>query len=338
MQGGGRVSEVFIIAEAGVNHNGDMNIAKKLIDMASEAGVDAIKFQSFKADQIVSKYASKASYQKKSTDNKESQYDMIKKLELNQEQHIQLVEYCKRKNLMFLSSPFDRESIEFLDQLGLDLFKVPSGEITNRPYLREIGKLGKKVILSTGMSTLGEIEVALDILKRNGAKDVILLHCNTEYPTPMEDVNLRAMLTIREAFKVEVGYSDHTLGIEVPIAAVAMGAKIIEKHMTLDKQMEGPDHKASLEPGELKIMVNAIRSIEKALGTGIKRPSQSELKNRDIARKSIVAKSTIKKGEEFTPHNITIKRPGSGISPMQWDHIIGRRARRDFLEDELIEL
>lgn len=332
------MAKVFIIAEAGVNHNGDLNLAKKLIDIASEAGVDAIKFQSFKADKIVSRYAGKASYQKKTTDNIETQYDMIQRLELNEEQHIQLYTYCKNKEITFLSSPFDIDSIEFLNQLGLDLFKIPSGEITNMPYLKAIGKLRKKVILSTGMSTLGEIEAALQILKQNGAKEIALLHCNTEYPTPMEDVNLRAMHTMKEAFQLEIGYSDHTLGIEVPIAAVAMGAKIIEKHITLDKHLEGPDHQASLEPHELKDMVKAIRHIEKALGTGIKKPSPSELKNLSIARKSIVAKTAIKKGEAFTQHNITTKRPGSGLSPMQWDDVVGRRARRDFLEEELIEL
>lgn len=332
------MSRVFIIAEAGVNHNGSIDIAKKLIDVASEAGVDAVKFQSFKAEKIVSKYTPKAEYQKKTTDSNEKQLEMIKKLELDYEKHKELMNYCKTKGVMFLSSPFDLESIDLLHKLGLEIFKIPSGEITNLPYLRKIGRLKKKVILSTGMATLGEIEAALDVLRENGSNDIVVLHCNTEYPTPMEDVNLRAMLTIKEAFKVEVGYSDHTLGIEVPIAAVALGAKVIEKHFTLDKNMEGPDHKASLEPNELKEMVKAIRNIEKALGNGIKKPSKSELKNKQLVRKSIVAKRFIKKGEVFTEENITVKRPGNGISPMRWDEIIGKVANKDYKEDELIEI
>lgn len=315
-----------------------MDIAKKLIDAASEADVDAVKFQSFKTEKIVSKYAEKAEYQQKTTDNNESQYEMIKKLELDKEKHMELLAYCRHKNIMFLSSPFDLESIRLLDEMGLEIFKIPSGEITNLPYLREIGKLKKKVILSSGMSTLGEIEAALHLLRENGAKEIAVLQCNTEYPTPMEDVNLNVMLTIREAFKVDVGYSDHTLGIEVPIAAVAMGAKIIEKHFTLDKNMEGPDHPASLEPHELKEMVTAIRNIEKALGNGIKEPSQSELKNIEFVRKSIVAKCMIQKGEVFSEDNLTVKRPGNGISPMRWDEITGKIAKRDYKEDELIEL
>ena len=331
------MSKVFIIAEAGVNHNGNINIAKKLIDAASEAGVDAVKFQSFITEKIVSKYTEKAGYQKKTTDKNESQYGMIKKLELDKERHMELLDYCHYKNMMFLSSPFDLESIRLLNELGLEIFKIPSGEITNLPYLREIGKLKKKVILSSGMSTLGEIEAALHLLRQNGTKEITVLQCNSEYPTPMEDVNLNVMLTIKDAFKVDVGYSDHTLGIEVPIAAAAMGAKIIEKHFTIDRNMDGPDHQASLEPHELKAMVTAIRNIEIALGNGIKEPSKSELINMKFVRKSIVAKCTIEKGEVFSEDNLTVKRPGNGISPMSWDEIIGKIAKRDYEEDELIE-
>lgn len=332
------MEKVFIIAEAGVNHNGDIGLAKKLIDKASEAGADAVKFQSFKAEKLVTKGAKKAEYQEKTTDIKENQFQMIKKLELDYEKHRELTDYCKSKNILFLSSPFDLESIDLLDDLGLDIFKIPSGEITNLPYLKKIATLKKKVILSTGMGNLGEIEKALDILRLLGTQDITVLHCNTEYPTPMEDVNLLAMNTIKDAFKVKVGYSDHTLGIEVPIAAVALGAIVIEKHFTLDKNMEGPDHKASLEPEELKEMVKSIRNIEKALGDGIKTPTKSESKNIDIARKSIVAAKGIAKGEVLTESNITVKRPGDGISPMRWDEVIGRIAIRDFKEDELIEI
>ncbi|AZO96321.1 N-acetylneuraminate synthase [Halocella sp. SP3-1] len=332
------MSKVFIIAEAGVNHNGSINIAKKLIDTACEAGADAVKFQTFKAENVVSISAEKAEYQKKTTNNNEEQYGMIKKLELDRDKHLELLDYCRYKNIIFLSSPFDRESIRLLNELKLEIFKIPSGEITNLPYLRKIGKLKKKVILSTGMSNLGEIEAALKILRENGTKDITVLHCNTEYPTPMKDVNLKAMLTIKEAFKVEVGYSDHSSGVEVPIAAVAMGAKVIEKHFTLDKKMLGPDHKASLEFYELKEVVKAIRNIEKALGNGIKEPSESEFPNIEIARKSIVAKCNIRKGETFSENNLTVKRPGNGISPMRWDEMIGEIARRDYREDELIEI
>ncbi|CAH2211894.1 N-acetylneuraminate synthase [Tepidibacter aestuarii] len=332
------MANVFIIAEAGVNHNGSLDIAKKLIDVAVEAKVDAVKFQSFKTEKLVSKNAQKAQYQKETTDFSENQFDMIKKLELDYEKHEDLVNYCKSKEIMFLSSPFDLESIDLLDSMGLEIFKIPSGEITNLPYLRKIGKLKKKVILSTGMATLGEIEQALNILKENGTYDITVLHCNTEYPTPIEDVNLKAMNTIKEAFKVEVGYSDHTLGIEAPIAAVALGAKVIEKHFTLDKNMKGPDHRASLNPQELKAMVRYIRNIEKAIGDGIKRPSKSELKNKDIARKSLVANCSIKKGEIFTEKNIQAKRPGKGISPMRWNEVIGKVANKDYKEDELIEI
>jgi len=328
---------VFIIAEAGVNHNGDINLAKKLIDVASEAGVDAVKFQTFKAENLVTKQAKKADYQEQNTNNNDSQYKMLKQLELGFDEFIELKKYCDEKNIMFLSTPFDDDSIKFLDKL-VDIFKIPSGEITNVPYLRKIGKLQKKVILSTGMSNLCDIENALDTLIKVGTKkeDITILHANTMYPTPMEDVNLKAMLTIKEAFKCEVGYSDHTLGIEVPIAAVAMGASVIEKHFTLDKTMKGPDHKASLEPQELKNMVTFIRNIELALGDGIKKPSPSETPNMKIARKSIVAKKEIKKGEIFTEENLTVKRPGSGISPTRWDEIIGKVASRDYDMDELI--
>jgi N,N'-diacetyllegionaminate synthase len=333
-------NKTFIIAEAGVNHNGSIEIAKKMIEVAKECGADAIKFQTFKAEQVISKYAPKAEYQKQTTGETDSQLEMVKKLELSFDDFVALKEYCDKLNIMFLSTPFDFESIDFLDDLGLEIFKIPSGEITNLPYLEKIGKLGKKIILSTGMADLGEIEDALDILISCGTKkeNITVLHCNTEYPTPYEDVNLLAILTIKEAFKVKVGYSDHTLGIEIPIAAVALGASVIEKHFTLDKNMEGPDHKASLEPHELKAMIDAIRNIEKSLGNGIKKPSKSELKNKDIARKSIVAKREIKKGEIFTEDNITVKRPGNGISPMRWYEVLGKVASRDYKEDELIEL
>ncbi|WP_432662688.1 N-acetylneuraminate synthase [Wukongibacter baidiensis] len=328
----------FIIAEIGVNHNGDINLAKKLIDAAKDAGADSVKFQTFKAKNIVSKYAEKANYQKETTDNKESQFNMIQNLEMSFKDFEILKSYCDEKEILFMSTPFDIESIKFLDEIGLDIFKIASGEITNLPYLKEIGKLKKKIIISSGMATLGEIEDALEILKEAGTVDITVLHCNTEYPTPMEDVNLKAMNTIKEAFKVEVGYSDHTVGIEVPVAAVAMGAQVIEKHFTLDKNMEGPDHRASLEPDELKAMVKQIRNIEKALGDGIKRPSESEMKNKNIVRKSIVARRDIKKGEKFTKENITVKRPGLGISPMRWYEVIGREANKDYLEDELIKI
>lgn len=332
------MNKVFIIAEAGVNHNGSLELAKKLIDEAVVAGADAVKFQTFKAELCISKNADKAEYQKQTTDKNESQFDMIKKLELNEYAHTELIKYCKIKNIMFLSTPFDLQSVDLLNGFGLEIFKIPSGEITNLPYLRKIASLNKKVILSTGMANLGEIEAALEILTKNGTlkENITVLHANTEYPTPFRDVNLKAMLTIRGAFGVKVGYSDHTPGIEVPIAAVALGATVIEKHFTLDKTMPGPDHKASLEPSELQSMVKAIRNIEIALGDGIKKASSSESKNKPIARKSIVAKCDIKKGDLFSESNLTIKRPGSGISPMRWDKVIGLRATRDYKEDELI--
>lgn len=332
------MNKVFIIAEAGVNHNGSVALAKKLIDVASISGADAVKFQTFKAEKLVSKNAQKADYQKQTTDTKESQFDMIKKLELDLDTHKELISYCKTKNIMFLSTPFDHDSIELLSDLGLEIFKIPSGEITNLPYLRHIGKLNKKVILSTGMADIGEIEDALDVLIEAGTKkeNITVLHANTMYPTPMEDVNLKAMVTIGNSFDIAFGYSDHTLGIEVDIAAVAMGACCIEKHFTLDCKMEGPDHKASLEPDELKVMVKAIRNIELALGNSIKKPSKSEIPNMQIARKSIVAKLDIKKGDKLSEENITIKRPGNGINPMRWDEIVGTIATKDYVKDELI--
>lgn len=332
------MDKVFIIAEAGVNHNGDIELAKKLIDKASEAGADAVKFQSFKAEKLVTKNAKKAQYQEETTGKEENQFAMIKKLELDYKKHEELMNYCQLKNIMFLSSPFDLESIDLLDNLGLEIFKIPSGEITNLPYLKKIGSLKKKVILSSGMSTLGDIEKALEVLRNSGSTEITVLHCNTEYPTPMKDVNLHAMKTIKNAFEVEIGYSDHTIGTEVPIAAVALGATVIEKHLTLNKTMEGPDHKVSLEPDELKEMVKCIRNIEKALGNGIKRLTESEKKNINIARKSIVADRFIKRGEVFTEDNLGIKRPGEGITPMRWEEIIGKIANRDYKEDELIEI
>jgi len=331
--------KTFIIAEAGVNHNGSIDLAKQMIDAALEAGADAVKFQTFKTENLVSKNAPKADYQKVSTGTSESQFEMIKKLELDENAHNILFAYCRKKSIQFLSSPFDLDSIDLLNKLGMEFFKIPSGEITNLPYLRKIGGLGKKVILSTGMADLGEIEDALDVLINAGTalENITVLHCNTEYPTPVEDVNIKAMLTIKAEFPgVNIGYSDHTLGIEIPIAAVAMGATIIEKHFTIDKNMEGPDHKASLEPKELRAMVCAIRNIEKALGDGIKKASPSELKNKPIVCKSIIAARDISKGEVFTEENLTIKRPGTGISPMRWDEIVGKTSTKDYHEDDLI--
>jgi len=332
------MKKVFIIAEAGVNHNGSIELAKKLVDSAVEANADAVKFQTFKAEKLVSKYTEKAEYQKQTTDSEETQYEMIKKLELDLSAHNELISYCNKKNIVFLSTPFDLDSIDLLSELNLEIFKIPSGEITNLPYLRKIGRLNKKIILSTGMSDIGEIEDALDLLLDEGTKkeNITVLHANTEYPTPMGDVNLKAMLTIGSTFDVEYGYSDHTLGIEVPIAAVALGARVIEKHFTLDRAMNGPDHKASLEPYELKQMVKSIRNIEKALGHSIKKSTLSEEKNKSIARKSIVASRSIKKNEVFSEKNITIKRPGDGISPMRWDEIIGTISLKSYYEDELI--
>jgi len=329
---------VFIIAEAGVNHNGSVDLAKQLIDVASDAGADAVKFQTFKASKLVAKSAAKAAYQKETTDQAESQFDMLKKLELDAATHQVLMDYSKSKNIMFLSTPFDHESIDLLNNLGLKIFKVPSGEITNLPYLRHIGSLNKQVVLSTGMANLGEIEDALAVLigSGTGKDNITVLHANTMYPTPMQDVNLKAMQTIGSAFDIAYGYSDHTLGIEVDIAAVAMGASMIEKHFTLDKTMEGPDHQASLEPNDLKAMVEAIRNIEIALGSQLKKPSSSETPNIHVVRKSIVAAQAIRKGEVFTEDNLMIKRPGSGVSPMRWDEVLGSCAQRDYQEDDFI--
>ena len=328
---------VYIIAEAGVNHNGSFEIACRLADAAKEAGADCVKYQTFKSENLVSKNAQKAEYQKKTTGDS-SQQDMLKKLELSFDSFVKLKEYCDKIGICFLSTPFDFDSIDFLNSLDMPFWKIPSGEVTNYPYLVALAKTGKPVVMSTGMCEMSEISDAIKVLKDNGTKDIKLLHCNTEYPTPFEDVNLAAMKTIHNAFNVEVGYSDHTKGIEVPIAAVALGATIIEKHFTLDRNMEGPDHKASLEPDELKQMVNSIRNIEKAIGRGQKEPSASEKKNIVIARKSIVAKKVIKAGEILSPDNITVKRPGTGISPMRWNEIIGTRAVKDYYEDEIIQL
>lgn len=336
------MNKVIIIAEAGVNHNGDIELAKNLIDAAVDAGVDYVKFQTFKSENLVSKEAKKADYQIENTQNSnENQLQMLKKLELSNSQHDLLISYCKQKNIAFFSTAFDLESLIYLKELGLEMVKIPSGEITNLPYLRKAASLFNEVILSTGMSTMKEIEDALDVFLQAGISknNITVLHCNTEYPTPMKDVNLKAMLSIHEKFGVKIGYSDHTLGIEVPIAAVAMGARMIEKHFTLDRSLPGPDQLASLEPVELKAMVNAIRNIELAIsGTGLKEPSDSEIKNISIARKSIVAKKPITKGEKFTECNITTKRPGTGISAMQWDEVIGKIAYKNFDGDELIKL
>ena len=326
---------VYIIAEAGVNHNGSFETACRLVDAAKAAGVDCIKFQTFKSESLVSHNAKKADYQKNTTGDG-SQLDMLKKLELSFEDFIALKKYCDEIGICFLSTPFDFDSIDFLDKIDMPFWKIPSGEITNYPYLLAIAKTGKPVIMSTGMCDMAEIKAAVELLKNNGCSDIRLLHCNTEYPTPYEDVNLAAMKTIRDEFNCEVGYSDHTKGIEIPIAAVAMGATIIEKHFTLDHNMEGPDHKASLEPDELAEMVKCIRNIEKAIGSGNKTPSASERKNMEIARKSIVAKKSIKAGDLLSEDNLTVKRPGNGINPMKWPEVIGTRAIKDFEEDELI--
>jgi N,N'-diacetyllegionaminate synthase len=333
-------NKVIIIAEAGVNHNGNFELAKKLIKEAKKAGADYVKFQTAIPELVISKFAPKAEYQKESTSKDESQLDMCKSIHLSITDYRPLKEYCDKIGIKFLSTPFDLVSIDVLADLSMDCFKIPSGEITNLPYLRKISKIGSPVILSTGMCTIADIENALNIMYDGGLTDnqITILHCNTEYPTPMQDVNLKAMETIRTAFGVNVGYSDHTLGIEVPIAAVALGAKVIEKHFTLNRTMKGPDHKASLEPNELKQMIDSIRNIELALGRGIKHVSASERKNMDIARKSIIALKAIKKGELFNEENLTTKRPGTGISPMQWDMVIGRIAKKDFEKDELIEL
>lgn len=332
----------LIIAEAGVNHNGSLDNAVKLIDAAVEAGVDYVKFQTFKAEKLVSKSAQKAEYQKQNTGNEtESQLQMLQKLELSEKDHEYLIDYCKSKGIKFFSTAFDLDSLAYLSKIGLSLVKIPSGEITNLPYLRKAASLFSEVILSTGMATMPEIKDAMDVFLQAGiAKDKItILHCNTEYPTPMKDVNLKAMLHIQKEFGTAIGYSDHTMGIEIPIAAVALGGTVIEKHFTLDKNMPGPDHIASLEPDELKAMVSAIRNLEAALsGNGMKEPSASEKKNMAIGRKSLVASTDIKKGDIFTEQNVTVKRPGTGISPMKWDSVMGLTAKQDFSEDQLIEL
>ncbi len=330
----------LIIAEAGVNHNGDIKLAKRLIDEAATAGADMVKFQTFSADRLATVNAPKADYQNLTTEPVESQFHMLRNLELTSEMHALLQVHCKFRGIEFFSTGFDVESLDYLQSIGMSRFKVPSGEITNLPYLRHIASFGKPIILSTGMANLGEIEAAIDVFESGGLRrqNITVLHCNTEYPTPMTDVNLRAMCSIRDAFDVAVGYSDHTLGIEVPIAAVAMGAAVIEKHLTLDRNLLGPDHRASLEPDEFAKMVGCIRNIEIALGNRVKQPSSSELKNRPIARKSLVAKQAIRKGETFSRDNITAKRPGNGISPMCWNNVMGRQARRDYAIDEMIEL
>lgn len=330
--------KVFIIAEAGVNHNGNIKLAKELVDVAVESKADAVKFQTFIGECCISKGASKAKYQKETTWSDESQLEMIKKLELSFDAFTELKKYCEKKNIIFMSTPFDLSSAEFLHQIELEIFKIPSGEITNYPLLRKIGQFRKKVIMSTGMCRINEIQSAIEVLRGEGTTDISLLHCTTQYPTPMQDVNLRAMLTLKRRFEMAVGYSDHTSGIEVSIAAVAMGASIIEKHFTLDRNMSGPDHKASLEPEELKKMVSCIRNIEDALGTYEKVVTDSERENIDVARKSIVALETIRKGEIFTEENITVKRPGTGISPMRWNDVIGKTADRDYDKDEMIQI
>jgi N,N'-diacetyllegionaminate synthase len=335
------MKKVIIIAEAGVNHNGSLENAKKLVEVAAKAGADFVKFQTFKTELNLTKNAKKAGYQEKSTGREESQYDMVKKLELSYEDFSVVKNYCNSMGIGFLSTGFDVPSLEFLESLHPEFYKIPSGEITNLPYLRKVAAFGRDVILSTGMADMEEVKNAFEVLRGEGlGKDQItIVHCNTEYPTPMEDVNLKAMLHIREELDVRVGYSDHTLGIEVPTAAVALGASVIEKHFTLDRTMPGPDHGASLEPVELKDMVSAIRNIEKAIsGSGIKEPSPSESKNKLIARKSIVAVMDIHEGEEFTIHNLGVKRPGSGINPMEWDKIIGKKAHKNFDVDDLIEI
>ena len=334
------INKTLIIAEAGVNHNGDLEMAKSLIGVAAECGADIVKFQTFNASRLTTSTAQKANYQKKLTDSKETQYEMLSRLELSEVDHLELIAHCKRCGIKFLSTGFDVQSINFLAGLGQDLFKVPSGEITNLPYLRHIGRFGKLIYLSTGMSTLGDVEAALNTLVKAGTprSNITILHCTTEYPAPIEEVNLMAMKNLERVFGVPIGYSDHTEGIEIAIAAVAMGATVIEKHFTLDRSLSGPDHMASIEPAQLSSMVKAIRNIEKALGSGIKNLTPSEQKNKDNIRKSIVANTAIRIGEAFSEHNLTTKRPGTGISPMRWDEVIGLKARRDFLPDELIQL
>ena len=329
--------KTLIIAEAGVNHNGNFELAKKLIDKAVEGGADIVKFQTCKAENVISRYADKAEYQKVTTGEADSQLEMVRKLMLSYEEYGELKKYCDEKGIEFLSTAFDLPSVDYLHSIGMKRWKIPSGEITNLPLLIKIAKLHEPIIMSTGMSELSEVADAVKVLKDNGATDITLLHCTTEYPAPYEDVNLKAMETMREAFDLPVGYSDHTKGLEIPVAAIAMGACVIEKHFTLDRNMEGPDHKASIEPDELKSMVDQIRHVEVAIGNGEKKVSASELKNQDIARKSIIAKTMIKAGDVFTEDNITTKRPGSGINPMRWFDLLGRTAKHDYEEDYLIE-
>lgn len=332
--------KTLIIAEAGVNHNGDIQLAKKLIDIAADAGADLVKFQTFSADRLVTQSALKAEYQVLATDKIESQHEMLRNLELTESMHHELINHCAHRQIGFFSTGFDIESVNFLASLGQELFKIPSGEITNLPFLRHIGGLNKRVLLSTGMSNMHEVAAALNALELAGTpkQKITVLHCTSSYPAELSDVNLRAMISIHDEFGVEVGYSDHTLGIEVAIAAVALGAKVIEKHFTLDRNMSGPDHKASLEPDELTRMVAGIRSIERALGDGNKVITQNELQNRDVARKSIVASRDIQVGEVFTENNMTAKRPGTGISPMEWDEIVGTKAKKNYVKDDLIQL
>lgn len=331
------MNKVLVIAEAGVNHNGSLDLAMQMVDAAKRAGADIIKFQTAKPEALISKYAEKAAYQKENTGEDESQLDMVRKIMLRYEQFIPLKRYCEQREIKFLSTPFDLDSIDFLEELGCDIWKIPSGEITNLPYLEKIARTHRPVIMSTGMATMDEVQDAMKVLKDAGAGEVTLLHCTTQYPTPFEDVNLKAMITLRDQFDCAVGYSDHTKGIAIPVAATAMGATVIEKHFTLDRTMEGPDHKASLEPDELAEMVTAIRQVEKALGDGQKKPALSEIENKTVARKSIIAARNIKKGELYTEENLTTKRPGNGISPMRWYEFIGKTASRDYAEDELIE-
>lgn len=328
----------MIIAEAGVNHNGDLDLALKMAGAAKAAGADIVKYQTFQPEALASQYAGKAAYQKKTTATGESQLAMLKKLTLPLEGYQQLKARCDEVGITFLSTPFDLESVAFLDGIDMPFWKIPSGEVTNLPYLLAIARTKKPVVMSTGMCEMEEIQTAMDILRGNGTPKITLLHCNTEYPTPYKDVNLRAIAAMRERFGVDIGYSDHTPGIEVPIAAAAMDAVVIEKHFTLDRNMEGPDHKASLEPDEFAAMVTAIRHIEVALGSGEKTVSPSEAKNRDIARKSIVARRVIQQGEMFTEENLAVKRPSGGISPMRWFEVLGTKAKRDFAEDEMIQL
>ena len=329
---------VLIIAEAGVNHNGSLELAKRMADVAKEAGADIVKYQTAVPELVISRFAPKAEYQKDTTGEAESQLEMVKKIHFGFDAHRELKEYCDSIGIKYLSTPFDMDSIDFLAEMDMPVWKIPSGEVTNLPYLEKVAKLHKPVVMSTGMCEISEIKEALEILEKNGAGEITILHCNTEYPTPLKDANVRAMLDIKANFGTKVGYSDHTLGLEAPLAAVALGATVVEKHFTLDKNMEGPDHQASMNPDELKALVKAIRNTEVALGDGVKKVTESEAKNKDVARKSIVAKVPVKAGEIFTVDNITVKRPGSGISPMRWYEVLGKTAKRDFSLDELIEL